>query len=298
MAAVIELDRLTKRYGAARGIEDISMTVQDGEVFGFLGPNGAGKTTTIRTLLDLLHPTSGSARLFGLDSRRESLSIRARAGNLPGDFSYDPRLTGRDLIGLFAELRGVRDMTRAQNLAERFEADLGRPLGELSRGNRQKVGLIQAMFHDPELLILDEPTSGLDPLMQEEFLKVVKEERDRGRTVFLSSHDLDEVERVCDRVGIIRHGRLVDVEHVADLTQRAFRHVVLEFADSVDPAEFESIEGVTELSCSGRRITFKARHNLDAVVKVAARHTLVDIELTRPSLEEVFLTFYGDHDER
>jgi ABC-2 type transport system ATP-binding protein len=293
MAHAIETDRLTKSYGRARGIEDVSMTVRAGEVFGFLGPNGAGKTTTIRTLLDLLHPTSGSARVLGLDSRRDSLSIRARTGNLPGDFSYDPRLSGREVVDLFAALRGVEGTRRADELAERFEADLDRPLGELSRGNRQKIGLIQAMFHDPELLILDEPTSGLDPLMQEEFLALVAEARERGCTVFLSSHELDEVERVCDRVGIIRKGRLVDVEEVADLTKRAFRHVSLEFAEPVDASEFASIPGVLELERSGRRITFKAQRNLDAVIKAAARHTLTDIELTHPSLEEIFLTFYG-----
>ena len=297
MSHVIETDHLTKSYGEARGIDDVSMAVEAGEVFGFLGPNGAGKTTTIRTLLDLLHPTRGSARIFGLDSRRHSLEIRARTGNLPGDFSYDPRLSGRELIGFFSELRDIDGSRRARELAERFEADLDRPLGELSRGNRQKLGLIQAMLHDPELLILDEPTSGLDPLMQEEFLKVVAEERERGCTVFISSHDLDEVERVCDRVGIIRKGRLVDVEEVADLTERAYRHVTLEFAEPVDPAEFASIAGVTELAQAGNRITFKAQRNLDAVVKAAARHPLTDIELTHPSLEEVFLTFYGEHGE-
>jgi len=297
MLAVIETDELTKRYGSARGIEDVSLAVEPGEVFGFLGPNGAGKTTTIRTLLDLLHPTSGSARLFGLDSRRDSTAIRARLGNLPGDFAYDPRLTGRELLEFFGELRGTTDLGRAPELARRFEANLDRPLGKLSRGNRQKVGLIQAIFHDPELLILDEPTSGLDPLMQEEFLEVVAEERERGCTVFLSSHDLDEVERVCDRVGIIRNGRLIAVERMSDLTGRAFRHVALEFADRVDPAEFASITGVTEIDRVGNRITFRAQGELDAVVKTAARHKLVDIELTHPSLEEIFLTFYGHHDD-
>ena len=293
MAAVIETRQLTKRYGEARGIEDVSMTVDAGEVFGFLGPNGAGKTTTIRTLLDLLHPTSGSARLFGLDSRGDTLAIRARTGNLPGDFSYDPAITGRELIALFADLRGVTDLRRARDLAERFEADLDRPLGELSRGNRQKAGLIQALFHDPELLILDEPTTGLDPLMQEEFLKVVREERDRGRTVFLSSHDLDEVERVCDRVGIIRNGRLVAIERVADLTRKSFRHVRVEFAAPVPADEFARIPGVDELTVEGEVARFRVRSGLDAVVKAAARHEVVDMELTHPTLEEIFMTYYG-----
>jgi ABC-2 type transport system ATP-binding protein len=293
MAAVIETRELTKRYGAARGIEDVSMAVEAGEVFGFLGPNGAGKTTTIRTLLDLLHPTSGSARLFGLDSRRDSVAIRARLGNLPGDFAYDPRLSGRELVSFFAELRGMGGLGRARELAERFEADLERPMGELSRGNRQKIALVQSAFHDPELLILDEPTSGLDPLMQEEFLAFVAEERDRGRTVFLSSHELDEVERSCDRVGIIREGRLVAVESVEETVGRSYRHVMLEFETPVDEAEFRDLPGVSGLERSGARITFKIEGDLDPVIKAAARHTVTDIELIRPTLEEVFLTYYG-----
>jgi ABC-2 type transport system ATP-binding protein len=293
VAAVIELDQLTKRYGSARGIEELTLRVERGEVFGFLGPNGAGKTTTIRTLLDLLHPTAGSARVFGLDSRREREAIHARLGNLPGDFAYDPKLSGRALLTFLAELRGVRGLGRAEALAERFQADLDRPLGELSRGNRQKIGLVQAAFHDPELLVLDEPTSGLDPLMQEAFLDFVRDERRRGRTVFLSSHDLDEVERVCDRVGIIRDGRLAAVESVEEVTGRAYRHVTLEFAERVDPDEFGRLPGVIDLEPEGRRIAFKATGDLDPVIKAAARHTLTDIELVRPTLEEVFLTYYG-----
>jgi ABC-2 type transport system ATP-binding protein len=291
---VIETDELTKSYGPARGIENVSLEVEAGEVFGFLGPNGAGKTTTIRTLLDLLHPTSGSARILGLDSRRDSLAIRARVGNLPGDFDYDHRLRGREIVEFFAALRGIDGRGRADELAERFKADLDRPLGELSRGNRQKIGLIQAAFHDPELLLLDEPTSGLDPLMQEEFLSFVAEERDRGRTVFLSSHELDEVERACDRVAIIRAGRLVAVERVEDMTARAYRHVAIEFAGPVDPDEFRRIPGVSALEAHDSRITFRAEGDLDEVVKAAARHTVRDIELGHPSLEEVFLTYYSE----
>jgi beta-exotoxin I transport system ATP-binding protein len=292
-AAVIQTDGLTKRYGRARGIEDVSMTVGAGEVFGFLGPNGAGKTTTIRTLLDLQRPTSGGARVFGLDSHRDSVDIHTRVGNLPGEFAADPDLTGRELVTFLAAIRGVRGLGRAAALAQRFEADMDRPLGELSRGNRQKIGLIQAAFHSPDLLLLDEPTSGLDPLMQEEFLAFVSEERDRGVTVFLSSHELDEVERACDRVGIIREGRLIAVEHVADITGRGFRHVTLEFAEPVDPGPFAAIPGVSGLERHGRRLTFNASGNLDRVIKLAARHTLTDVELVRPTLEEMFLTYYG-----
>ncbi len=297
MAPVIETRELTKRYGSARGIDRISMQVEAGEVFGFLGPNGAGKTTTIRTLLDFLHPTSGWARLFGLDTRRESAEIHARLGNLPGDFAYDPKLSGAEILSFFAELRGIRGLGRARELAERFDADLERPLGELSRGNRQKIGLIQAAFHEPELLMLDEPTSGLDPLRQEEFIRFVAEERERGRAVFISSHELDEVERTCDRAGIIRSGRLVAVEDVAQITGRSYRHVAIEFAGPFDVAEFRRIPGVSELERNGKRVSFRAEGDLDRVVKAAARHTVADIELTRPTLEEAFLAYYGHGEE-
>ncbi len=272
--AAIETRCLTKFYGAERGIEDVTLTVEPGEVFGFLGPNGAGKTTTIRTLLDLLHPSGGSASIFGLDSRRDSVAIRVRLGNLPGDFGYGKQARGHEALALLARLRGVDDLSRARQLAERFRADLERPLGQLSRGNRQKVGLILAVFHRPELLILDEPTSGLDPLMQEEFLALVREERERGCAVFLSSHELDEVERVCDRVGIIRGGRLIAVERVEDLlgktTQR--RRVEVEFAEPVDLDDVRAMPGV------------------------------VGAEYVHPSLEQVFLTYYeeghGDGEDR
>ncbi len=293
MSAVIETDGLTKRYADARGIEEISISVDQGEIYGFLGPNGAGKTTTIRTLLDLLHPTSGRASLFGLDSHADSRAIRARLGNLPGDFACDPRLTGRDFLQFCAEARGVEGLGSVRLLAERFEADLDRRIADLSRGNRQKIGLIQALLHDPELLLLDEPTSGLDPLMQEEFMLAVTEHRDRGGTVFLSSHDLDEVERVCDRVAIVREGRLAAVEKIADLRGRAYHHVSIEFDVPVDPQEFAAVPGVSELQGDGRFITFKASGALDPVVKAAARHTVLDMELTEPTLEEIFLPFYG-----
>ncbi len=295
MTAVIATDLLCKRYRGARGIDDISLSIAAGEVFGFLGPNGAGKTTTIRTLLDLLHPTSGSARLFGLDSRRDSRAIRARLGNLPGEFACDPRRSGREIVTFLAALRGLRGLGRTVELAERFDADLDRPVGHLSRGNRQKIGLIQALFHEPELLILDEPTGGLDPLMQEQFHELVAEERERGRTVLLSSHDLDEVQRLCDRVAIIRDGRLVAVEHVAELTRRQFRHVTVEFATPVAVDDLRALPGVRDLAVDGPRVRFGVDASaLDAVVKAIARHEIVELELARPSLEEVFLAYYAE----
>jgi len=270
------------------------MTVDQGEVFGFLGPNGAGKTTTIRTLLDLLHPSGGSARILGLDSRTDSVAIRARLGNLPGDFGFGNHTSGHEALLLLARLRHIDALDRAEELARRFRADLARPLGQLSRGNRQKVGLILALFHRPELLILDEPTSGLDPLMQEEFLALIGEERERGATVFLSSHELDEVERVCDRVGIIRDGRLIAVERVGELVGKTQRRVTVEFAEPIDPGELRGCPGVSALEADGTHVTFRVAGDLDRVVKTLARHTIVDIDFARPTLEEIFLTYYKD----
>jgi len=295
--AVIETEALTKRYGGHRGIEDVTFSVRPGEVFGFLGPNGAGKTTTIRTLLDLIHPTAGSARLFGLDSRRDSVAIRARLGNLPGDFGFGRETPGREALQLLARVRGVDGTARAEELAARFRADLDRPLGQLSRGNRQKIGLILATFHRPELLILDEPTGGLDPLMQEEFLALVAEERDRGCAVFLSSHELDEVQRVCDRVGIVRGGRLIAVERMADLLGKARRRFTVELADPDGAERLRSLPGVEDLAADGSRVSFSAGGDLDAVVRELAGHHVVDLEATHPSLEEVFLGYYDEGEE-
>ena len=291
---MIETDRLTKSYGSARGIEDVGFEVLAGEVFGFLGPNGAGKTTTIRTLLDLLHPTRGSARIFGMDSRRGSVAIRARLGNLPGDFGYGKEATGRQAVHLLARLRGMSGTGRAGELARRFHADLDRPLGELSRGNRQKVGLILAAFHEPELLILDEPTSGLDPLMQEEFLALVGEERERGCALFISSHELDEVERVCDRVGIVREGRLIAVERVDALLGKARRTITVELADGADADNLRAVDGIEDLQVTDGRLSFKYAGELDPVVKALARHHVIDMEASHPTLEEVFLTYYRE----
>ena len=291
----IETTRLSKWYGSHRGIEDITLSVESGEVFGFLGPNGAGKTTLIRTLLDLLHPTSGSATVLGLDSHHDRIEIRRRIGNLAGDFSYEPKRTGRELLSLIARLRGVTDMDFAETLAERFNADLDRPLGQLSRGNRQKIGLLQALFHRPDLLILDEPTGGLDPLMQEEFMTVISEQRERGCTVFISSHVLDEVQRMCDRAGIIRGGHLIAVEDIGELMRKSDRKVSLTLADpTVDPGEFRELAGVENFSADGPEISFTHRGPIDPVVKRLARHTVLELDLTHPSLEELFLAYYVD----
>ncbi|HEU4495318.1 MAG TPA: ABC transporter ATP-binding protein [Rubrobacteraceae bacterium] len=293
MSAAIETQKLTKTYGRSRGIRYVDLAVREGEVFGFLGPNGAGKTTTIRTLLGFLRPSEGRAWVFGMDVRKKSVEIRARLGNLPGEFVLEDRMSGEDLLRFFARLRGVKDLGYARQLAERLGADLHRPMRRLSRGNKQKVGLIQAMFHRPPLLVLDEPTSGLDPLVQEEFLEMVDEVRAEGRTVFFSSHVLSEVERVCDRVGIIRDGQLVTVEPTRELVNKAFRRVTLTFDRPVDPQPFRALPGVRDLRADGARISFALHEAPDGLVKLAAKHRLVSLEYERPSLEEIFLTYYG-----
>jgi ABC-2 type transport system ATP-binding protein len=290
---VIHTENLGKRYPKGWGVRDINLEVKRGEVYGFLGPNGAGKTTTVRTILDFLRPSSGRASVFGLDSRRDSVAIRARVGNLPTEFTLDD-MVGEDLLALFARLRGVRDLSYARELAERLGAQLDRPMRRLSRGNKQKIGLLLAMFHRPPLLMLDEPTGGLDPLVQEEFLSILREVKGEGRTVFFSSHVLSEVERVCDRVGVIRGGRLVAVETTAELLSRQFRRVTLTFAAPVDPAPFAAHAGIRDLSADGPSLRFTLHDGLGGMVKLAARHDLVDMALTRPSLEEVFLSYYGE----
>jgi beta-exotoxin I transport system ATP-binding protein len=296
MSAAIETERLTKQYGKSRGIRNVDLTVEEGEVFGFLGPNGAGKTTTIRTLLGFLRPSDGQAWVFGLDIRKKSVEIRARVGNLPGEFALEDRMTGEELLRFFARLRGVKDLSYAHELADRLEADLGHPMRRLSRGNKQKIGLVQAMFHRPPLLILDEPTAGLDPLVQEEFLDIVGEIRAEGRTVFFCSHNLAEVERVCDRVGVVRDGRLVTVETTDTLLNKAFRHVSLTFDGYVDEEPFAALPGVRDLKADGATVSFTLYDNLDEVVKLVAQNRLVSMEYERPSLEEVFLTYYGGHE--
>jgi ABC-2 type transport system ATP-binding protein len=293
MGLAIQTEKLTKSYGRkARGIEEVDLAVEEGEVFGFLGPNGAGKTTTVRTLLGFLRPTSGRGEVFGLDIKKNSVEVRATVGNLPGEFALEDKLTGERLLRYFARLRGVRDLGYAYELAERFGAELHRPMRRLSRGNKQKIGLVQAMFHRPPLLMLDEPTGGLDPLVQEEFLDIVEEVKAEGRTVFISSHNLAEVERICDRVGIIRGGRLVAVETTDTLIDKSFRHVVLTFAEDVDPKPFEALPGVRDLRAGGNRLAFTLYDDLDEMVKLAAGHHLLNMEYDRPSLEEVFLAYY------
>ncbi len=292
MPAAITTQGLTKIYGRRLGVEGLDLEVLSGEIFGFIGPNGAGKTTTIRLLLDLLHPTRGRAQVLGLDSRRQSVEIRRSVGYLPGEFGLDPRITGRQLVKNFARLRGMPDLGNADRLAERLGVDLDLPTGRLSRGNRQKVGLVQALFHDPALAILDEPTTGLDPLVQDTFLQLLREARTEGRTIFLSSHILSEVERVCDRVAIVRGGRLAALETTDSLLEKRRKRVTLVFAAPVDAAAFAALPGVQDVHAQGTTVWMSVGDGIDAIIKLAARDTLLDLNVEHPSLDEVFLGYY------
>jgi ABC-2 type transport system ATP-binding protein len=293
MTAVIETQKLTKSYGSHRGIVEVDLVVQDGEVFGFLGPNGAGKTTTIRTLLDLIRPTSGSARVFGIESSADPVAIHRRVGYIPGEFTLYDRLTGSQTLEYFANLRGGVDPAYQRSLVERFELDPSRRFKEYSKGNKQKVGVIIALQHRPELLILDEPTSGLDPLVQQTFFVTLREAVGAGATVFLSSHILSEVEKGADRVAIIRDGRIVKTDTVEGLRDLAHHQVELRFAGPVPAAEFEGLPGVSDLVADDHVLRMRVAGAITPVVRAAARYELLDFVSREPSLEETFLAQYG-----
>jgi ABC-2 type transport system ATP-binding protein len=292
--SVVDAELLTKYYGRTRGIEELSFRLEPGEVFGFLGPNGAGKSTTIRTMLDLIRPTSGRIRVFGLDPRADGPAVRALIGYVPGEFGLYERLTGREYLDTFASLRGGVDRQAIDELTDRLQVDPGRRIRELSHGNKQKIGLVQAFMHRPDLLVLDEPTSGLDPLVQQTFFRLIEESRDRGATVFLCSHVLPEVERVCDRVAIIRAGRLVEVSDIGALKAAAVRRIELHFDRPVPPSAFDSLGSVVSVEGHGDVLLITARGPLDEVIKEAARHTVVNVASHEPSLEEIFLDIYRD----
>jgi len=293
MADVIRAENLTKFYGKQRGVLELDFAVKPGEVFGYLGPNGAGKTTTIRTFLDFIRPTEGRATVLGLDSHRDSVEIHRRVGYLPGEFSLYEQMTGAEYLAFFAQLRGGVDPGYVAELAERFDVELHVKIRSLSHGNRQKVALLQAFMHRPELLILDEPTQGLDPLMQQEFYRLLSETRSDGRTVFLSSHVMPEVDRTCDRVAIIREGRLAAVEDIGDLKAKEIRTLEVHFTAPVAETEFAGLPGVRQVEASGDEVRITVAGPMDAVVKAVARHEVVDLQSHEPSLEEIFLTFYG-----
>jgi ABC-2 type transport system ATP-binding protein len=293
-ANIIETTNLTKRYGRSRGIQHVSFGVKEGEVFGFLGPNGAGKTTTIRLLMGLLRSTSGHATIGGLDCWRESVAVKRLVGYVPGELNLDPNLTGGQILEYFANLRGGVDQTYLRALVDRLELDPSKRFREYSSGNKRKVGLIQAFMHRPRLLILDEPTSGLDPLNQQEFNRMVAEVKADGRTFFLSSHILPEVEQVCDRVGIIREGDLVKVDSVGGL--RDLRHHVVEITFAATPLldPFYVIPGVSDVKLEDDRCTVQltVAGDMRDVLRIAAEQGATNLVTHEPSLEDIFLRYY------
>jgi ABC-2 type transport system ATP-binding protein len=291
--SVIETFKLSKSYGSHPGIIDVDLAVEQGEVFGFLGPNGAGKSTTIRLLLDLLRPTSGRALVFGIETSADPVAIHRRTGYLPGEFALFDRLTGGQTIEYLANLRGGVDPLYQAHLIARFDLDPSRRFKEYSKGNKQKVGLIIALQHRPDLLILDEPTSGLDPLVQQTFFALLREVVAEGRTVFLSSHILDEVERTCDRVAIIREGRIVKVDRVATLRELAYHEVELRFGTPVSAAAFAALPGVSDLVAIDGGLRMRVTGSMVPIVEAAAGRGLLDFETREPSLEQTFLAQYG-----
>jgi len=289
----IETHRLTKSYGRARGVEELDLVVESGEVFGFLGPNGAGKSTTIRTLLDFQRATGGTAEVLGLDIERESVEIRRRIGYLAGDLRLFDTMTGDEHVRWFSRARGGHDEALAGSIVERFEIMMDRPVKQLSKGNRQKVGILLAFMHRPELLVLDEPTSGLDPLMQTAFEDLMRETVADGRTVLLSSHSLDEVQRVADRVAIIREGRLVITDSVRHLRANAPRILRLRFDADVDAAVFAALPGVERSTARDGQIELRLTGELRPVLEAALRLPLVDLTARHADLDELFRSYYA-----
>jgi len=296
VAAAVETQGLAKTYpGGVRALAGLDLRIERGEVFGYLGPNGAGKSTTIRLLLDLIHPTAGRASVLGIDSRLAE--ARRAVGYLPGDLRLGDRMTAREQLDSLARLRGGVDPRLREELCDRFKVVLDRPIRHLSKGNRQKVGIVQAFMHRPELVVLDEPSSGLDPLLQAELRTLLRETAGDGRTVFLSSHSLDEVQHIADRVGIIRAGRLVDLDSVDRLRERALRHVTIVFAEPVEPERFVRLDGVRLDHADGSVLRLSAPEPaMDAVVKEAAAHRVVDLVSQPADLEEIFLELYEEPD--
>jgi ABC-2 type transport system ATP-binding protein len=289
----IRTEGLSKFYGPSRGIEGLDLEIHQGEVFGFLGPNGAGKTTTIRVLLDLIRPTSGRAEILGLDTRRESFEARRRTGYLPGELKLPPRPTPRKFLSYMARLRGGVPAARVERLAERLGLELDRQIGELSKGNREKVGVVGAFMHDPELLILDEPTSGLDPLRQQDVQELIRERAAAGRTVFLSSHALDQVEHVAQRIAIIREGRLITVEEVSALKERALRRVEVRFAEPIETEALRRVPGVRDFVADGQVVHLHVEGPMDALIKELAHYPVRTMLSEEPELDEIFLAYYG-----
>jgi ABC-2 type transport system ATP-binding protein len=297
-AVVAQAEALTKRYGRTLALDRLTLEVRAGEVLGFLGPNGAGKTTTLRLLMGFVRPTSGSARVGGWDCWRDRVTVHATTGYLPGDVRLWPRLTARMAVEHVARLRGLTDTRASADLAKRLDLEVDRPVRELSRGNRQKAGILVALLGDPALLLLDEPTSGLDPLIQQEFHAIVRERVEAGAAVVLSSHVLSEVERVADRVAIIRAGRLMVEDSMAALREKARHTVEVRFAAAPPPDAFARVPGIREVQVAGTVLRCTVQGVADPLVKAISRYEVLDLNSREADLEDTFLALYGQDGRR
>jgi len=294
---VIEIRNLTKMYGNHVGVKDLTLDIHKGEIMGFLGPNGAGKTTTIRSCLDLLSITAGEIRIFGMDSHHQAVPIRQRTGYLPGDFGLLPSMTTESFLHHLLALSNCCNADKMYDLADRLDLNIRRKTNELSKGNKQKVGFIQALMANQDLVIMDEPTSGLDPLIQQEIYRIIRNERERGASIFMSSHILAEVEQICDRVAIIREGTLEMVEVISTLQEKTGKVMEVEFREQVDPAELE-IEGVSDIHQKNGRIMLTIHKNLDQVIKKVSSYQILNMQLHTYSLEQLFLKYYGGKEKQ
>lgn len=288
---VIEIKNLTKMYGKARGIEDVSFNVEEGEIFGFIGPNGAGKSTTIRTLLSLIYPTSGSATIFGKDIITAAPEIKKNIGYLPSEVFYYDNMKVIDLLKYSASFYKKDCTQRIKELAEIMELDLTKKIDDLSLGNKKKVGIVQGLLHEPKLIILDEPTSGLDPLMQQKFFDLLEQENKKGATILFSSHILSEVQRLCDRVAIIKDGRIVTVEKISTLKENTYKKFKIETSSHVDMAIFK-VDGVNQLEVDGNTISFLFKGNINTIMKKIAEIEIMNLWVEEPDLEEIFMHYY------
>jgi len=289
----IQFEHTSKKYGFSRGVQELNFSVDQGVVFGFIGPNGAGKTTTIRMMLDFIHPTTGSIKIMGLDSRKDGVAIHQKVGYLSGDMEMDRRLTGQQYLEYVANLRGNVSWATVEKLIDRLSAQTNKKIAYLSRGNKQKIGLVAALMHNPDLLILDEPTSGLDPLIQQEFQKIIKERGKQGKTTFISSHVLSEVQEVCDHIGFIREGLLVDVQPLKSLQQKALRKVHVSLSKP-RPTALKGVKGIHNLTVHGKEVRCDVTENFTGLLQALAKLPVKDIVIEEASLEDMFMHYYQD----
>jgi len=289
---VIQTEKLTKYYGNSRGIEEINLSVKEGEVFGFLGPNGSGKTTTIRILLDFIRPSSGRARLFGLDAHADSTRIKSRIGYLPGEYGMYEKMTAVEYLQLLGSLRSYKKPPMKDKLIELFDLDISRRIKSFSHGNKQKLALVQAFMHDPELLILDEPTNGLDPLIQQQFYELILELKERGKTIFFSSHVLSEVERVCDRVAILREGKLVALHEISDLKKFRLKSIEVTFKQEPDESIFR-LDGVRKIEKNDNAVRLLIDANINGILRIISEYPIENISCGDARREDIFLEYYS-----